>query len=326
MARTITLGILSDIHYASAAEQAFGGDYMYRGIANPLLRGVARFYYRFIWAHEPLTHNSLLDRFLGLGTAFDYVIANGDYCCNCALLGVSDDAACQSARECLEKLRQRFGARLRTGFGDHELGKIGLFGDRGGMRLASWQRAQWDLGLQPFWKVELGHYVLLGITSSLVALPVFEADTLPEEWPEWKRLRAEHMNEIHQAFAGLRPGQRVLLFCHDPTALPFLWREAEVFARLEQIELTIIGHLHSQLVLWKSRLLAGMPPIAFLGQTVKRMTTALNEAKCWQPFHVQLCPSLAGIELLNQGGYCTIELDPDAQRPAQFQFHNLPRR
>jgi hypothetical protein len=284
---------------------------------------LARSYYRFIWMHEPLRHNHLLDRFVDAGTAFDYVIANGDYCCDCALMGVSDDAACQSARECLDKLRRRFGARLRANFGDHELGKIGLFGDRGGLRLASWHRAQSDLGLQPCWTVHLGSYVLLGVVSTLVALPVFEADTLPEEWPEWRRLRAEHLGQIRQVFAALRPGQRVVLFCHDPTALPFLWREPEVNSQLEQIELTVIGHLHSNLVLWKSRWLSGMPPIRFLGQNVKRMTTALNEARYWRPFGVRLCPSLAGIELLNRGGYCTVELDPEGQRPLRFQFHRL---
>ena len=325
MARTVTLGILSDIHYASAAEQACGSDYAHRRIVNPFVRALARTYYRFIWQSEPLKQNHLLDRFLEQGAAFDYVIANGDYCCNCAMVGVSDDAACQSARECLGKLRQRFGARLRANYGDHELGKISLFGDRGGMRLASWHRAQRELGLQACWKLEIGSYLLLGVVSSLVALPVFEADTLPEEWPEWKRLRAELLAEIRQTFAALRPDQRVLLFCHDPTALPFLWREAEVQSRLEQVELTVIGHLHSNLVLWKSRLLAGMPPIGFLGHTVKRMSTALSDARCWRPFHVRLCPSLAGIELLKQGGYCTIELDPEARRPMRFQFHRLAR-
>ena len=325
MARTVTLGILSDIHYASVAEQACGSDYAHRGIANPLLRTLVRMYYHFVWVRAPLRQNHLLDRFLEQTTSFDFVIANGDYCCNCAALGVSDDAACQSARECLEKLRQRFGARLRANFGDHELGKISLAGERGGMRLASWHRARRELGLQPFWQIEIGNYVLFGLTSSLVALPVFEADTLSTERQEWEQLRAEHLAEIDRAFAALRPSQRVLLFCHDPTALPFLWREPAVRARLPQIEQTIIGHLHSNLILWKSRLLSGMPPIDFLGHTGKRFSTALSDARYWRPFHVRLCPSLAGIELGKQGGYCTIELDPEARQPMRFQFHRLPR-
>jgi hypothetical protein len=326
MARTVTLGILSDIHYAGAAEQARGSDYALREIANPLARLFARLYYRFIWLREPLKQNHLLDQFLARSVSFDYVIANGDYACNTALVGLSDAAACQSAGECLAKLRRQFGPNLRANFGDHELGKIGLVGGRGGMRLASWRCARQELGLQPFWQLEIGSYVLVGLASSLVALPVFEADTLPAERSEWEQLRAEHLAEIRQAFAALPPGRRVLLFCHDPTALPFLWREPEVRARLPQIEQTVIGHLHSNVVWWKSRLLAGMPAIGFLGHTVKRLSTALSEARHWRPFHVRLCPALAGTELFKGGGYCTAHLDPEAQHPLRFQFHRLRRR
>jgi len=325
MARTCTLGILSDIHYASAAEQARGHDFELRGIPNPLIRALARFYRHYIWLRHPLRQNHLLDRFLERAGSCDYVIANGDYSCNSAFVGLSDDAACQSARECLQKLRQRFGANLRANFGDHELGKLTMFGGRGGMRLASWRRAQAELGLQPFWQLEIGNYVLLGFVSSLVALPVLEADMLPAERPEWEQLRAEHLAQIRRAFAALQPRQRVLLFCHDPTALPFLWREEAVRARLPQIEQTIIGHLHSNLVLWKSRLLAGMPQIGFLGHTGRRLSAALNQARHWRPFHVRLCPALAGIELLKDGGYYTVELDPDAHQPARFCLHPLPR-
>jgi hypothetical protein len=116
-----------------------------------------------------------------------------------------------------------------------------------------------------------------------------------------------------------------LLFCHDPTALPFLWREEAVRRRLPQIEQTIVGHLHSNLILWKARLLAGMPSIRFLGHSVKRMSMALREARYWKPFRVRLCPALAGIELLKDGGFLTAELDADAHCPARFQFHRLGR-
>ncbi|MCX6925127.1 MAG: hypothetical protein NT154_18225 [Verrucomicrobia bacterium] len=324
--RTCTLGILSDIHYACAAEQARGDDYELRGIPNPVVRILAHLYRHYIWLRQPLRKNYLLDQFLEHAAAFDYVIANGDYSCNSAFVGLSDDAACQSARECVEKLRQRFGANLRTTFGDHELGKLSMFGGNGGMRLASWRRAQEEVGLQPFWRLEIGSYVLLGIVSTLLALPVFYPDMLPAERPEWERLRAEHLAEIRRAFEALQPGQRVLLFLHDPTALPFLWREESVRAKLSQIEQTTIGHLHTNLVLWKSRLLAGMPPIRFLGHTVERMSIALSQARYWRPFHVRLCPSLAGVELLKDGGYCTLELDPEARRPASFRFHHLHRR
>jgi len=148
---------------------------------------------------------------------------------------------------------------------------------------------------------------------------------LPEEWPQWLQLRESHLAEIRAAFGSLKPERRVLLFCHDPTALPFLAREEIVRRKFPQIEQTVIGHLHTNLVLWKSRLLAGIPPVRFLGQSVHKFTLALNQAHAWRPFNVRLCPALAGIELLNDGGYFTVKLDPTAQRPAEFVFHPLPR-
>jgi hypothetical protein len=320
-----TIAILSDIHYAGAAEQARGNDYELRDIANPLLRSAVRIYRHFIWMRRPVNQNAQLDRFLAQVGPVDYAVANGDYSCNTGFVGLSDDAAFQSAAECLSRLRQKFGERLRLNFGDHELGKLSLFGASGGMRLDSWLRTTGDLGLQPFWRLDLGNYVLLGVASSLVALPVFEPDILPEERAEWERLRQRHLTDIRAAFAALEPRHRVLLFCHDPTALPFLWREEVVRNKLAQIEQTIIGHLHSNLFLWKSKLLAGMPVIRFMGHSARRMSGALHEARLWRPFHVRLCPSLAGIELLKDGGYLTAELDPEARQPARFQFHPLPR-
>ncbi len=317
--------MVSDIHYAGAAEQARGNDYEWRTIGSPILRLLVRMHRRHLWLRDPLNQNYLLDRFFDKVGGVDYVVANGDYSCNTASLGLSDGAAFESARECVQKLRQKFGDNLRVTMGDHELGKISFFGGRGGMRLASWKRAREGLGLQPFWRLELGQYMLFGVVSSLIALPVYEPDTLPEERSDWATLRAEHIAEIRQAFSALQPGQKVLLFCHDPTALPFLWREEAVRSRLPQIEQTIIGHLHSGLILWKSRLLAGMPRLSFLGHTAKRLSTALSQARFWRPFHVRLCPALAGIELLNDGGYLTAELDAQSSTPSRFQLQRLPR-
>lgn len=319
------LAIVSDIHYACAAEQARGDDFEYHSVRHLLARALFRFYRHVIWMRHPLRHSGQLDRFLAEVGDVDLAVANGDYSCGTGFIGVEDAPVRQSVSECLGKLRGKFGARLRATFGDHELGKKNITGELGGMRLESWRRATAELGLEPFWRVELGRYVLFGVTSSLIALPVFLPDTLPEEQPEWEKLRARHLAEIRAAFAALRPEQRVLLFCHDPTALPFLWREDAVRSRLPQIEQTIIGHLHSNLYLWKSKLLAGMPVIRFLGHSAKKMSAALNEARRWQPFRVRLCPSLAGIELLKDGGYLTAELDAEAQQPARFAFHPLPR-
>jgi hypothetical protein len=325
MSRDFRLALLSDVHYAGIAEQAAGDDYEIRSLPNPLARLAVGAFRHHVWLRYPLRQNGQLDRFLAEIGPVDYAIANGDYSCNVAAVGISDAAARESVRECLAKLRGRFGDRLLVNFGDHEFGKLRLLGTRGGLRLESWRRLTGELGLQPFWRVELGDYVLLNAVSTLVALPVFAGEMLPEEKAGWEKLREQHVLEIRRAFAALSPRQRVLLFCHDPTALPFLWEDEGIQGRLAQIEATIIGHLHSNLILSLSRKLSGMPMIACLGGSVRKLTAALNQARHWRPFHVRLCPSLAGIELLKDGGYCTAQLDPEARRPVQFQFHPLPR-
>lgn len=321
-----TIAILSDIHYAGAAERGRGNDYETRAIANPLLRILLRIYRHFIWMSKPLEQGAQLDRFLQNAVPVDFVVANGDYSCDSGFVGVSDDAAFQSAQECLGKLRARFAARAHFTIGDHELGKLTFFGGNGGMRLASWRQCVERLDLKPFWRLNIGNYVLMGVASSLISLPANQPDALSDEWPEWNKLREAHLSEIREAFNALKPEQRVLLFCHDPTALPFLWREESVRRRLPQIEQTVIGHLHTRLILWKSRLLSGIPPVRFLGNSVRKFTSALNEARHWWPFRVRLCPALSGIDLLDDGGYYVVEIDPAAKVPAKFTFHPLPRK
>ncbi|HVV02526.1 MAG TPA: hypothetical protein VHH88_14250 [Verrucomicrobiae bacterium] len=324
MAGSLTLGIVSDIHYACAAEQARGSDYESRDLSLPL-RTLLRAYRHFVWLREPLHQNHLLDRFIAGARPYDYVVANGDFSCDTGFCGLSDEASFQSARECLAKLEKNFGGKLLATLGDHELGKVSFFGGRGGMRLASWERATSEAGLKPFWKIQAGRYVLMGIVSSLVALPVFEPELSPEERDRWHELREEQMAGIREGFRSLQSGQRVLVFCHDPTALPFLWKESEVQARASSIEATVIGHLHSKLILWNSKILAGIPRIPFLGNSVRRMTEALRDARYWRPFKVRLCPSLAGIELLKDGGFLTATLDLAGEEPARFQFHPIHR-
>jgi hypothetical protein len=321
----VIVAILSDIHYAGMAERARGNDYELRAITNPLFRSAVRSYRHFVWMRHPVEQGPQLDRFLAEVGPADYVVANGDFSCDSGFVGVSDPAARESTQECLGKLRAQFGESARFVIGDHELGKLTFFGATGGLRLASWRCATETLGLQSFWQLAIGHYRLMGVTSPLIALPANQPDALAEEWPEWLRLREAHLAEIRAAFDALAPDQRVILFCHDPTALPFLWREESVRRRLAQIEQTVIGHLHTRLILWKSRMLSGIPPVRFLGRSISRFTAALHEAHRWWSFNVMLCPALSGIELLNDGGYYTMHLDPVANRPARFTFHPLPR-
>ena len=322
----LQLIILSDIHYTGAAECARGNDYELQAIASPGLRLVARLYRHYVWMRHPLSRGAFLDRFLAEAGPADAVVVDGDHSGNSAFMGLSDPASLASAQECLAKITARYGDRAHFVFGDHELGKLAMFSGKGGMFLASWRACTEQLGLKRFWQVTLGNYVLMGVTSPLLALPASRSDVQPGELPEWERLRAEHLAEIRAAFDALQSHQRVLLFCHDPTALPFLAQEEAVRRRCGQIEQTIIGHLHSELILWKTRLLSGLPPIRCLGRSVTKFSSAIHQARSWKPFKVRLCPALAGIELLNDGGYFTVALDPDAQRPAEFKFHPLRRQ
>ncbi len=315
--------VFSDIHYAGPTEQRRRG-HESRAVANPVVRTLLRAYRRFLWLKDPQGHAGMLDRFLAAAPEADLAVGVGDYSCDTGFVGLADDGALESARLCAEKLRGRFGDRLELTWGDHELGKLSLAGGAGGMRLASWRRGIEELGLKPLWQRELGRHVLLGVVSSLLAWPVFEPEALPEERPDWERLRREHLAAIEAIFDALRPEQRVVLFCHDPTALPFLHETAAVRARLGQIEATIIGHLHTKLVWWQSRLLAGMPRITFLGNAVRRMSSALHRARLWRPFRVRLCPSLTGCQLLKDGGFLTLDLDPRAAAPPRIRFHPLP--
>lgn len=314
--------IVSDIHYASEAEQARRG-YESQAIRKWWQRWVARAWRRFVWLDDPLAHNHNLDRFCAAAGPADLVVANGDYSCDSAFIGVADDAAHASARQVLARLRTTFPGHLAAVLGDHELGKTSLFGGLGGFRLASWHRATGDLAIEPFWVRELGPWRLIGVTSSLLALPVYEPETLPEERRDWWELRADHLVRIRAAFRETRPDQRLILFCHDPTALPFLRDEPEVRQKLDRLALTVIGHLHTELILRASRRLAGMPSVPFLGNAVRRMSAALRNARGWREFNVHLCPSPAGCELLKDGGFRSLTL-PGNGAGFHWDRHPLP--
>jgi hypothetical protein len=318
-----TLVVVSDIHHAGPAELARRG-FESRSIPNPWQRFLARTYRHVLWMRDPLGHVGHLEAFLAAAGEPDWVVANGDFSVDSGFIGPADEAVFETIQDCVGRLRQRFGGRLHSTLGDHELGKLNLFGGAGGLRLASYHRSTTDLGLERFWTFEVGRYRLVGITSSLVALPVFEPEALPEERAGWEELRAAHLEEIRQTFGSLRPEERVLLFVHDPTALPFLAQEPEVRQRLGQIEHTIIGHLHSSFIFGTARWLAGMPRIGFLGNTVRRHSMALRRAREWKPFNPILCPSLTGIQLLKDGGFLRLELGPAGRESVRIQRHRLP--
>ena len=308
--------ILSDVHYAGAEEKQ-RKHYEISAIESPFWRWVVKYYRYFIWMRDPFAHNHLLDYVLNFPERVDFAVANGDFSCDSAFVGVSDPAAMASAVECLGKLRARFSPNFKAVMGDHELGKLTLAGRKGGMRLASWEAATVHLGIEPFWAFGSGNYTLAAVPSSLVALPIYLAETLPEEREQWQSLRQRYLRKIDDFFASLPANERLILFCHDPSALPFLWELPSVQAKASSIERTILGHLHTPLVMSLSSAFAGMPSCSFLGQSLRRMTTALNRAKYWRPFKPLLCPALTGVQLLKDGGFLIAEL---GEKSATFSY------
>ena len=278
-----------------------------------------------VWLREPLLKNYLLDRFLDRAGSPELVVANGDFSCDTAFVGHTDPASRQSAEECLGKLRGAFPAKLLTTMGDHELGKVSMAGRQGGLRFDSYQVSERDLGIPGFWERDFGAYKFIGIASSVIAFPVLEAEALPEERHLWQSERERMLEAFHSSLGSLKPGQRVLLFCHDPTALPFLAEDPVIGKSADRIETTIIGHLHSPLVFWKARMLAGLPPIPWFGTTVLRITKALRRARLWKLMKPRLCPALAGVELLKDGGWLTLDLDLAGHEAMKITRHRLPR-
>ena len=71
---TFRVAIVSDVHYAGAAERQ-RGDYTLAGMERPLARALLRAYRRFIWLRDPCAHNHLLDQFLEQSPAPDFVVS-----------------------------------------------------------------------------------------------------------------------------------------------------------------------------------------------------------------------------------------------------------
>lgn len=317
------LTVFSDIHFAGAEEQQRRG-FESRVIRNPALRLLARGWRDWFWLRDPLEHGHRLDQLIGANPDPDLVVANGDFTVDTAFVGVSDNAALASASEALARLRTAYGDRLLATIGDHELGKTSLFGGAGGLRLESWRRCESALGLTPVWRRDFGPWSLIGIASTPVAFPVYAPDATAGERPEWAAIHSDLLTRVDTLLEELGPERRWLLFVHDPSALPFLRRLPAVERRLPQLALTVIGHLHTPSIFALANRLAGLPEIAWLGTTVRRHSAALREARVWRDFHTVLCPSPTGIQLLKDGGWLDLELDPDGREPIRVFRRHLP--
>lgn len=302
--------VVSDLHRAGAREQARRG-FDDRVPAPGIARFLARSFRRYVWLADPMAHNHRLGQILGRERDVTRVVANGDFSLDTAFVGVSDDAALESASEALGELRAIHGGAVRGVIGDHDLGKKSLVGGMGGPRWRSLERCESELGLPRLWHEDFPGWRWVGITSTLAAWPVFRAEGADGELARWDRAHREHLDAIDALFSeAASSGRRVILFCHDPTALPFLARMEGVRRALPDLGVTVIGHLHTPLVLRLGGWLAGAPRVSWAGHTVRRYTSALREARCWRDFRVVLCPSPSGIQLLKDGGYLVAPWPP----------------
>ncbi|MDA7915997.1 metallophosphoesterase [Verrucomicrobia bacterium] len=303
--------ILSDIHYACDAEKA-RGDFRTKGITNPITRFIVGRWSDWLWEGDPFEKNEAFHRFLDRDYNVDLVVANGDYSADSAFIGIADDAAHESAQFVMAKLENKFGDRLISTIGDHELGKISPDGGRGNMAIAGLHRSHALPTVATQWKKQHDNLVIIGVNATLIALPALARDMLPEEVAEWQHHRKEHIDWINSTFDALGSDEQVILFCHDPTALPYLHEMKSVRNRLTQIEHTVIGHLHSQWILTTAGYISGFPIINFLGAGVQRVSHGLNQAKCWKDFNLLFCPALDGIKW-HKGA--SVLLDIDAKDP-----------
>lgn len=315
--------VLSDVHRAGAMEQGRRG-FDSRAVANPFLRTFQRVYRRYVWMDDPMAHNHLLEAIVRRVPDPAWVVANGDFTLDTGFVGVSEEGAFESASEAIGILRRAYGGRLRCTMGDHDIGKKSFIGDSGGVRRRSLERCESDLGIPRLWHEDFPGWRWIGVTSTLAAWPVFRPETPEEEVGWWQENHVRHLEDIDRLFReATDAGMRTLLFCHDPTALPFLRGLPGVAAALPGMGGTVIGHLHTRWVLRVGRVLAGVPKVSWAGHSIRRYTAALNEARCWREFRVTLCPSPTGIQLLKDGGYLTSEWSASGPQ-VSWKAHGLP--
>lgn len=334
------LAVISDIHVLGPAELARANESY--GILGsdlpPLKRGLRRGLYRMrrrLWnGHLQWRHTAFmraLDEVAGFRP--EWLIANGDYGGDYGGVGLSNAATFDSAALVVNLIRERFPERSRFVFGDHDLGKYSTVMREGGIRLSSLERGEQHLGIPSFWHERDDEFHLIGVNSSLFTLDLFLPEALAEEIPQWKRLREAHITEVSQAFHGLAPRSRVILFCHDPSALTALSQIPVIRRRLPQVELTVIGHLHSPTLLWMARYASRLSRWRPRYPVARIVAHGLEGARSWNLFNPVVCPSTFGAGHHVSGGLLLIEKDRQGQLVVrrrrvhrhQYRGHRAPR-
>ncbi len=312
------LAVISDIHVLGPSEHERARE-LTRDLARQhgLVRGVWR---RFLhgarnrfWNWRPESRRACFMKALEDMQNWhpDWVIANGDYGGDAEGIGLSHEKTYESAAGVITLMREVFPDRCHFIFGDHDIGKYSTAMRQGGIRLASMDVGEQRLGIRSFWHEQAGSFDLIGINSSLITLDHFLPEALTEEIPEWRRRREEHESRVTETFAALDTNARVILFCHDPSALGILAHNPAIRDKLPQIELTVLGHLHEPRLLSLIQRLPRLPDWTPRYPVARIIREGLRSADTWSLFNPIVCPSPFGTGHHLSGGLLYIEETAD---------------
>jgi hypothetical protein len=273
-------------------------------------RGLHRARRRF-WNWHPELRHACFVKAIDVMTRYDpeWVVANGDYGGDWGGVGLSDEHTFESVAGVIQRLRRAFPGRCRFVFGDHELGKYSTERREGGIRLASLTHGEDRLGIRSFWHERHGRFHLIGINSTLFTLELFLPEALESEIGLWMEYRRQHLDEVRDAFRRLPGDARVLIFCHDPSALSILHEVPEVRARLPQIERTVLGHLHAPRLLHAARWLSRLPRLSPRYPVARIIAQGVRGARHWKAFRPAVCPSTFGAGQHFAGGLLFLQTD-----------------
>lgn len=310
------LAVISDIHVLGPGEHerdrevvaglGAGRGWLRTGWRHLLHRARRRF-----WNWHPESRQDCFFKALEDIQAYhpDWVIANGDYGGDAGGVGLSDEATYESAAGVITLIREIFPERCHFIFGDHDIGKYSTAMQQGGIRLASLDLGEQRLGIRSFWHERVDDMDVIGVNSSLITLDHFLPEALTDEIPEWKRRKAEHERVVTEAFASLSADARVILCCHDPSALGVLVQNPVIEQRLPQLELTVLGHLHEPRLLYLAQNMPLLPNWKPKYPVARIISEGIRSAHVWARFNPIVCPSPFGTGHHLSGGVLFIEKD-----------------
>ena len=307
------IAVVSDLHVAGPGEHAETRESVRLlghgegSVRRRFRRGLNRFRDRF-WHWQPESRAACFVQALQHIYNYnpDYLVANGDYAGDHSGMGLSDDHTYESVNHVVSLIREIFPERSRFNFGDHDIGKYNTVRRQGGIRLRSLERGL-ELGLESFWEIAHDNVLLIGVNSSLLTLELYLPEALPEEVDDWASRREAHVQQIVERFRGIEDGHRVILFSHDPSAMGLLSSLPEVRKRLSQIECTVVGHLHTPMLMGLTRMMRHVPVLKTNYPIARIVTHGARGAQDWKRFNPVVCPSTYGVGNHISGGILLIE-------------------